>query len=121
MVSDDVGHKESVRFWTYVNNALTLEYEGESERYVALGATETLEVTASCRIGDVHFQWYRRDEETGGEILIDGATSASYTTEAVTSYTISEVTENGEYCCEVNDSYGNNENVWFYIYEDNNT
>ena len=111
VVSDNLGHRESVRFWISVDNDFTLERVGESKRYVTLGETETLEVEASCRVGNLHFQWYRVDEDTDREVPILGATSPSYTTEAVTHYV--------RYHCVVSDDYGNSDYCNIYVYVDN--
>ena len=101
-VSDDYGDSQYVYFYIYIENHLSAQAKDyQNTIYVALNGTATLEVVASCDAGELSYQWYQNG-------LIEGATSASYTTDSITDYT--------EYQCIVSDQYGNTQYIWFYIY-----
>ena len=114
-VSDDYGNSKNVWFYISVDNQLVINRnEMTTHVEVTPGETAVLSVIASCASGDLSYQWYQNvqtGEDRWDNVLIPGATSSSYTTEAV-STTV-------EYFCVVSDMYGNNERVWFIVVVDN--
>lgn len=118
MVSDEFGNSVRVNFRVRIDNELTANpLNGNENITVQPGEAATLTVTASCKTGELTYQWYKeyQYEENGysywNEEKITGATGASYTTEAINQYT--------EYYCEVKDAYKNSSTVWFYVRIDN--
>ena len=108
VVSDEYGNSEKVWFYVSVDTGLYAfaEAEGEStykEVAIAYGEKETFTVYAGVEegMGDVSYQWYKN-----GEVL-DGATSASCETDAVTGKV--------SYMCTVRDDYGSCKNVEFDV------
>ncbi len=108
VVSDEYGNSEKVWFYVSVDTGLYAfaEAEGEStykEVAIAYGEKETFTVYAGVEegMGEVSYQWYKN-----GEVL-DGATSASCETDAVTGKV--------SYMCTVRDNYGSCKNVDFDV------
>ena len=94
-VSDgNADHDKDVEFTVIVDNGLTASADGDAALTVAEGETATLKVTASCTIGGLTYAWYEGESNTP----IQGAESASYTTEAID--------EDTSYRCVVSDAYG---------------
>ncbi|HAE45627.1 MAG TPA: hypothetical protein DCG37_08570 [Lachnospiraceae bacterium] len=96
----------NVRLVKYFDNELEAQAV-ESNIYVAMGGSATMEVEATCNDGEITYAWY---DDDGNQI--EGETGAAYTAENITGYT--------EYYCRVSDKYGNSTNVWFYIHIENN-
>ena len=93
IVSDPEGNTAQVYFVVMVDSGLVWNYEDE---YVILpGESATLEVDAWSESGPVTYQWYGQEED--GMVLIEGATSATYTT--------GPLTADGEYECLISDGY----------------
>lgn len=113
-VTDDFGSGACyVRFFVCLENNLEMWYVSDSPITVETGETATLSVGASVTVGEVSYQWYRYAETTEGEwtdILIPGATEASYTTEAVNQHT--------QYHCIAGDAYGSSSSLLFDVYPD---
>ena len=75
--------------------------------YVPYNEAAELSVVAEADdMTAITYAWYKNYE------LIEGQTASTLTTELVTQFT--------EYYCTVSDQYGNNRNVWFNVYVDNN-
>ncbi|SDB12506.1 hypothetical protein [Eubacterium oxidoreducens] len=106
---EEVVSTYSVGFLIRVDSGLEVDDEDKTY-YVARNTSKTLSVEASVDVGALSYTWYHRDENAGEYTEISGATSSSYTTDAITS--------NQEYRCKVVDDYGNYEYVYFYIYID---
>ena len=106
-VSDDFGNTTNVWFYIHIDNQLTVNAVGSSNKYVELGVDVELAVTASCKSGELHYQWMYRDEDTGNYLTISGADSASLRVENVQRWC--------EYRCDVSDDYGNSRNLYFHI------
>ena len=93
-VQDDFGNSEFIFFHISIDNELVAEPKDRKWRVnVEQGGSVTLEVVASCREGELAYQWY------GEEGIIEGARTASYTVENVENST--------RYWCHVSDIYGN--------------
>ena len=101
-VSDAYGHSRDVWFSVSVDNAVTAQAVGESNLSASMGDTVPLEVTASCTVGELSYQWF--EDYT----LIEGATQASYTTKPFNR-------SSAYYECCVTDQYGASANVSFYV------
>ncbi len=113
-VSDAYGGRVPVWFYISIDNELTVHCMNyEPDIYVQTGDTATLTVEASCRTGELTYQWYRAgwDGEYWYDQIIDGETGVSYTTDPIS--------ESEEYYCQVKDQYGNRDNAWFNVYIDN--
>ena len=105
-VSDDFGNENTLNFYVRVDNQFTAGRVGSSDLYLAPGEAATLQVSASCALGEVHYQWYTSD---GTQIA--GATADSFTTGALTAYS--------RFYCRVSDDYGSSQDLWFWISIDN--
>ncbi len=108
-VSDDYENSCSVDFSVSVDNKLTARPAGKSELSVEPGKTAALEVLASVDAGEIHYQWYA--DYGDGQVFIEGATGAAFTTQAISRYS--------DFYCNVSDDYGNTRDVWFYVGIDN--
>jgi len=93
VISDDYGNRNYAWFYTSFVEELYVSYD--SEYKVSLGGGETLSVNAISPNGDVTYQWYVYDKQSGGYTEIEGETSASLE--------IEEVTDNTSYMCTVTD------------------
>ena len=108
-VSDDYDKYKEVYFEVSVNNNLRAwdKTSGGSgvTKTVAPGETLTLEVEVSATDTEgITYQWADR---TDGWTLIEGATSASFTTP--------EIYEYNSYECVVTDKYGSTVSVYYYL------
>ena len=119
-VTDEYGGTANTSFEIRINNEISAEHggNGNSVYYVPMGNTVTLNVIASTKYGEIHYQWYKWHmyEENGswyyGESEeISGATEATYTTEAI-------YERQTEYYCNVNDDYGSGMSISFNVYAD---
>lgn len=104
---DDYGNNRYIYFDITIDNDFLAEAkDGKWDVTVEQGESVTLEVAASCREGDLKYQWY------GEQGLIAGATTASYTVNNVENST-------SAYRCYVCDSYGNYTYIHFSILIEN--
>jgi len=104
LVSDD--YRSATKFFNVmVDSGLSVEHE--SEYYIIPGEDLELSVTASTVLGNLSYQWYRKDMETGEYEEISGATEDHYACE--------HIVEVCEYMCRVKDGYNVNE-ASFSIY-----
>lgn len=116
-VKDVYGNEEEVYFSISIDNGLTASAKNSYYSLtIPFGGTATMTVEASCNNGGLTYQWYKQVYHPDGEYWsetekINGATGTSYTEEMVSEYRT-------DYYCNVYDEYGNNTNVWFYVYGD---
>ena len=119
IVNDGYGETQRVWFYVYIDTHFSARAV-QSEIYVALNGTATLEVTATSDDPDqITYEWralQKNYNEDGSYwtnwVVIDGATESSFVTPPVT--------ERTEYYCYVYDGYGNSNSVWFNVYVDTN-
>ena len=119
VVCDPYDNAVTVWIDVEIDNAFSAEALNDEDSFrVQTGETATMQVAASCRQGELTYQWYRRvpPEESGYswwyEETLTGATGDTYTTPAIT--------KAEQYYCRVSDMYGNSEDVWFSVHIENN-
>lgn len=110
-VEDQYKNSDIVNFYILVDNQFTAEAV-QSDFFTSPNSTVQMEVNASCGIGSLIYQWYKNGyyDETGSwhePQMIESATGAVYTSEAIGRYT--------QYYCHVQDEYGNGQEIWFSI------
>ena len=118
-VTDQYGNKADVYFTIYIENNLTA-YAGDTEETstnitVNAGESATLNVTANCSDGELTYCWYRsvyNDE-------LEYYENEEELEEAENSITVTESILT-QYRCRVTDKYGNEADVCFNIYIENN-
>lgn len=114
-VSDDYGNSRNIWFYIGVDNQLRINWDEMTDYVeVAPGETAVLSVSASCASGELSYQWYKNVQIDGSgwiDQIIPGATSSTYTTEAIST--------NVQYFCRVSDMYDNYERVWMTVAVDN--
>lgn len=100
VVMDDYGNSKSVFFYVSVNGGLIVS--GKRENYITVKPLEgvDLTVTANVDVGNLSYQWY-------GDKPLYGETGAVLS--------LTGITKNSRYWCEIKDDYGNSEEVYFYI------
>lgn len=115
---DSLGNQESVYFYLYIQNNLSISRVGEYNHTVDYGDSVTFSVDASSDYGPLYYQWstlrwYTNEAGStyGRREPIEGAND--------TSYTVDPVTSGGEYYCYVSDDYGNGDYVDFRVSVDN--
>jgi len=119
IVNDGYGETQRVWFYVYIDTHFSARAV-QSEIYVALNGTATLEVIATSDDPDqITYEWralQKNYNEDGSYwtnwVVIDGATESSFVTPPVT--------ERTKYYCYVYDGYGNSNSVWFNVYVDTN-
>ena len=99
---DDYGNSSQLWFFININNNFRAKAVPDSTVYVEPGGTAVMTVEASCKEGDISYQWY-----TDFGDIIEGATADSYSVE--------DVVESQNYYCSVSDKYGNSTRVWFEV------
>ena len=82
-----------------VDNEFNVERTGEYVRTVRRGQNVTLGVTATCKTGNLTYQWYKGYAAEA----IEGANAASYT--------VPNVGSSGVFFCRVSDIYQNTRNI----------
>ena len=112
-VRDEYGSSKDVQFSVHIENHLWAKAILENIT-VSINEAATMEVNAGCDAGSLTYQWYKSGhfDEMGnwhGTQKIEGATEATYTSEAIIQYT--------QYFCYVQDEYGNRASAWFYVSE----
>ena len=117
-VRDQYGNELTFNFYISIDNGFSAEYTGTNEPAVAPGGTAEMEVNASCHVGTIAYQWYKLNkysDDAGNEYSewepVEGATEAIYTSDAITEYT--------QYYCQVQDEYGSQDSIWFYVHVEN--
>lgn len=107
-VTDFYGNKAFVFFYVSVDNAFRATVKGKDESFADMevepNESITLEVTADATVKNFTYQWYQTDE---GDALVSKADSDSYT--------VTNVMKKASYRCDVSDSFGNTESVYFHI------
>ena len=106
-VTDQYGAGIDVNFYIYVDNELRAYNPSEDDIYVLPGESATLEVEASCRHGELSYQWRYYDEETEDYVEIGGATESRYTVE--------NIQRSMNYDCRVSDEYGAYDYAYFSV------
>ncbi len=101
-VTDVFGNTTSAWFDVFVDNGLEIVETSEPNPRVEYGQTTELSVTARANTGELTYEWYKE-----GGTKIEGAEEPVYTTEAIECYTT--------YRCDVIDSFGNVQTVWFNV------
>ncbi len=106
-VTDKYGNQSRANFFVGIENHLTVERVGESQRLVSPGESVTLQVIASADdMEGLTYQWLIL-RENYGYAYIDGAASDTYTVE--------NVTAGQQYLCRVTDKYGTVQEVGFQV------
>ena len=100
-VTDVFGNTTSAWFYVFVDNGLEIVETSEPNPRVEYGQTTELSVTARANTGELTYEWYKEGTK------IEGAEEPVYTTEAIECYTT--------YQCDVIDSFGNVQTVWFNV------
>ncbi len=100
---DSYGNDNNIWFYVSVDNKLKVR--GSDNVAVSYGGEAELEVQAICRNGKLKYTWWIDGE------LDPGATGATYTLFNVTKYHYVR--------CQVQDQYGNEGGVYFYIKVEN--
>lgn len=103
-VYDDYGDYDDVDFMISIENGLEFsELYNEYIIAVPYGEQATITAVASCRQGEIEYQWY-----DSWWNLIEGATGPSFTPDE-------PVTETRQYNCRIRDQYQNTADAWFYV------
>ena len=101
-VSDEYGNVVDLEYYLYIRNSLSID---DCWFYPTVSPGETVTLSAAGVTADdgveLTYHWYQNWEE------IEGATDATYTTDAITSYS--------RYECIVYDEYGNNIYLYFEV------
>ncbi len=116
-VSDGFGSSRNLRFTVGIDTHFTARQQQERIK-VPAGETATLEVIASSDVPDaITYQWYRcskyyyTESEWGwswsNDDILVGKTGSSLTT--------GPINEEQAYVCQVQDGYGSQRVLWFYI------
>lgn len=100
-VYDDYGNSSSRTWYIDVNN-LVVNPVGSTDLFILPGADVRMEVTASCDLGELRYQWKDMDRND-----IADAT--------VPVFTAHGVNKTGRYSCVVTDDYGNTSYIYFEI------
>ncbi len=97
------------------DNGLVIVLNSDYSNYVEIGGSITLIVTASCKEGDITYQWYRSTYNGSSWFanieIMEGETK--------TELSLTNIQESAYYRCHVEDSYGNFYNWGCYVYVDN--
>lgn len=101
-VSDRFGNTSEVEFYLRIENHLNAQVDGNTFRFINSGEDTELSVTASCDTGEILYQWFRDDSR------ISGATG--------TSISLTNITANARYRCEMRDQYNNNLSISFQVF-----
>ncbi len=104
-ITDDYGSFEEVQFYVRVDNLTVIA--DQTEYIMELGKPVVLQVQGSVKMGEIHYQWYKWDDEDG-YIVLSGATASSYM-----------AIDAGEYRCVVTDDYGSEDERDFFVELDN--
>ena len=101
-VDDQYGNSAQLWFYIQIDNAFSVKDRYNTQYvYAPYGEGRTLNVIASCRDGELSYQWYRDGsplpDETSPNLQIQAVTSA------------------GDYYCMVQDQYGNDAMVTFQV------
>ncbi len=104
-VEDDYGNSANIYFYVSVDNNFSVRSLSSTNVMTAPNSSASFQVSASCSIGELHYQWY------GPNGMIPGAESDSYTVNNVLTYQ--------SFYCSVNDDFGNAENIYYYVSVDN--
>ena len=111
VATDQYGKEIYVEFSVSIDNHFTAGTNQEQEMEIIPGDEISMEVYASCARGSISYQWYKRgyDKLEGWSyaIPITGENGTAYTSDPVTEYTV--------YYCHVEDTYGNNVNIYFRL------
>ena len=116
IITDPYGNTAEVGFDLQIETHLEAHAKDDQTSFqLNYGQSEVLAVEASCD-GALQYQWFERvfyyDSDgykwhSSSTHRINGATNSSYTTESNSTTT--------EYYCQVSDSYGNRQEVQFYL------
>ena len=109
-VTDKYGTSVSVDFAVYIENNFKVTADGDRNISVASGGTATMSVTATAdNMDGLTYQWYKWVPYMGGyrRTEIEGETEKSLT--------VSNITEDAEYYCQVTDCYGTTMGASFNI------
>lgn len=104
-VTDDYGNSENVWFTIVIENDFSMSYVGSSYKYTTAGRPVTLAVRASCRNGELTYQWYNSSSDYD-EIIPDATTD---------SLTLENPVMDQTYICRISDMYGTVINGWFSV------
>ncbi len=113
-VKDVYNNAVCVSFSIVLENGFSAYVKGEDSSVtyktmpVAKNADALLEVAATARSGEIHYQWYYRmvdEDNVYTYVPIDSAVGSSYTAGGVSAPSV--------YYCRVNDDFGNSNDIWF--------
>ena len=114
-VKDTNGGGRNLDFTVTVLSSITANRVGESSRTIKPNGSETLEVEASCPVGELSYQWEKEVFDKYGNStmrIIEGANEASYTVQHPRD-------GRGEYRCIITNEYNGIETVQFWVNLDN--
>ena len=111
LVRDIYGNTIDVWFYISINNHLEASSVDSEYKYVDFGKNTTLAINAKCDNNHLFYQWYEENRSGYNYSAIDNATTSTFTTGEIKSYT--------RYYCRISDSYGNTTDVWFHVYVNN--
>ncbi len=107
VVRDDYGNTRSVWFTVGIDN-LTAAAAGNTNIVLTPGETADLQVNATVKTGEIHYEWYREAEDNR---TVEGAAGRTCTAEAGNG--------SAQYSCHVSDDYGNKRIIIFSVTVDN--
>lgn len=101
-VTDDYENIEYVYFYITVDGGLTVS--SGKYNYITVEPRDSMDLTviAGVKAGNISYTWYKDNWEEQEE-------------ETEATLHLSEVSEDSEYYCYVEDDYGNSEKIYFYI------
>ena len=106
LVHDDYGNSRNVWFYINIDNEFNA-YANRTEFYINPGDSIDLEAVASCRQGELTYEWYVYDESSDEWTGIGENSSVLH---------VDDIREEAEYYVRVSDKYGNNNTIWYYTY-----
>jgi hypothetical protein len=111
VATDQFGNTASIELSIHIENGLTAEPVGDSERTINQGDSVTVTVNASATTGEMRYQWYialyNEPQQTWEYTQLEGETNSSLT--------IDSVIETCILSCNVFDVYNTQKVVDFYI------
>ena len=117
-VSDEYGNAENVWFYVSVDNEFSVLPVGSRTKRVGPGEDTELAVTATCRTGELSYQWY----ETGWYDAANNCWEFNRTVienECSNTLIIEDISGMRQYSCSVTDAYGNTNSIDYIVCVDN--
>ena len=104
-VMDSYGNCDIEDFQVGIDNGFTVKRNNPDPVRVLEGGSVVLSVTASCDVGELTYYWQDLRRPWDSYFLNNNTDSCL----------LENVTGSGTYTCNVSDSYGNTETVYFYV------